>query len=137
MEVKYRDVWKTEFLSFTPRNTTLSEPKDIFPNDIIGLKVFTNGDEFCKYAYRNSTPVDEPKRFNSINWWNERKTSFPSLHLYAFDTLAILVMSAEYERVFSSAKKLITPERNRLAEEITEASECLKNWWDCDEWVNH
>jgi hypothetical protein len=39
-------------------------------------------------------------------------------------------MSAECERVFSSAKKLITPERNRLHEEIIEASECLKNWWD-------
>jgi hypothetical protein len=39
-------------------------------------------------------------------------------------------MFAEYKRVFSSTKKLITPERNRLAEEIIEASECLKNWWD-------
>ena len=54
----------------------------------------------------------------------------PSLHLYAFDTLAIPAMSAECERVFSSTKKLITSERNRLAEEIIEASECLKNWWD-------
>jgi hypothetical protein len=39
-------------------------------------------------------------------------------------------MSVEYERVFSSAKKLITAERNRLANDIIEASECLKNWWD-------
>jgi hypothetical protein len=39
-------------------------------------------------------------------------------------------MSAECERVFSSAKKLITPERNGLHTEIIEASECLKNWWD-------
>ena len=39
-------------------------------------------------------------------------------------------MSAECERVFSSTKKLITPERNRLSEESIEASECLKNWWD-------
>ena len=39
-------------------------------------------------------------------------------------------MLAECERVFSSAKKLITPERNRLHEQIIEASECLKNWWD-------
>ena len=42
----------------------------------------------------------------------------------------IPAMSAECERVFSSAKKLITPERNRLNEQIIEASECLKNWWD-------
>jgi hypothetical protein len=39
-------------------------------------------------------------------------------------------MSAECERVFSSIKKMITPERNRLHKEIIEASECLKNWWD-------
>jgi hAT family C-terminal dimerisation region len=39
-------------------------------------------------------------------------------------------MSVECERVFSSTKKLITPERNYLIEEIIEASECLKNWWD-------
>jgi hAT family C-terminal dimerisation region len=39
-------------------------------------------------------------------------------------------MFAECERVFSSAKKLITPERSRLYLEIIEASKCLKNWWD-------
>jgi hypothetical protein len=37
---------------------------------------------------------------------------------------------AECERVFSSTKKLITWERNCLHIDITEASECLKNWWD-------
>lgn len=40
-------------------------------------------------------------------------------------------MSAECEKVFSSIKKLITPEENRLAEDIIETSECLKNWWGC------
>jgi hypothetical protein len=46
------------------------------------------------------------------------------------DTLTISATSSECERVFSSAKKLITPERNRLTEEIIEVSECLLNWWD-------
>jgi hypothetical protein len=31
--------------------------------------------------------------------------------------------------IFRSAKKLITPERNRLAKDIIEASERSKNWW--------
>jgi hypothetical protein len=39
-------------------------------------------------------------------------------------------MSAECERVFNSIKKLLTPERSRLAPDIIEASEYLKNWWD-------
>jgi hypothetical protein len=87
-------------------------------------------DEFENYAYSEPTVIPDPKTFNPIAWWNDAKAIYPSLHLYAFDTLAIPVMSAECERVFSSTKKLVTPERNRLAEEIIEASECLKNWWD-------
>jgi hAT family C-terminal dimerisation region len=39
-------------------------------------------------------------------------------------------MSAECERVFSSAKKMITPDRNGLNDDIVEACECLKYWWD-------
>jgi hypothetical protein len=68
---------------------------------------------------------------NSFNtWWDNQKEFFPSLHLFAFDTFAIPAMSAECERVFSSTKKLLTPERSRLQPDIIEASECLKNWWD-------
>jgi hypothetical protein len=37
-------------------------------------------------------------------------------------------MLTECERVFSSAKKLITPERNNLREDIIKACECLKAW---------
>jgi hypothetical protein len=70
------------------------------------------------------------KTFNPITWWNNQKELFPSLYLFAFDTLAIPAMSAECERVFSSTKKLLTPERSRLQPDIIEASECLKNWWD-------
>jgi hypothetical protein len=52
------------------------------------------------------------------------------LRLPSLRRLAIPAMSAGCERVFSSAKKLITPERNRLHEQFIEASERLKNWWD-------
>src|SRR5436305_1022391 len=38
-------------------------------------------------------------------------------------------MSTEYEQVFSSAKRLHTPERNQLTEDIIEAYVCLKAWW--------
>jgi len=39
-------------------------------------------------------------------------------------------MSAECERVFSNAKKMITAERNRPDDDIIEACECLEAWWD-------
>ena len=53
----------------------------------------------------------------------------PSVKM-ALDKLAIPAMSAECERVFSSAKKMVTVERNRLSEDIIQACECLKAWWD-------
>ena len=47
----------------------------------------------------------------------------------AYDTCSIPAMSAECERVFSiSTKLLITDRRNRLKEDIIEASEVLKSW---------
>ena len=48
----------------------------------------------------------------------------------ALDTLSIPAMSMECKRVFSSAKKLLTPARDNLQEDIIEATECLKVWWD-------
>ena len=50
----------------------------------------------------------------------------------AFDMLSIPAMSAECERVFSSAKLLITDRRGRLKEDIIEASECLKSWIEAE-----
>lgn len=32
--------------------------------------------------------------------------------------------------LFSSAKRLIIPDRNSLGDELIEALECLKAWWD-------
>jgi hAT family C-terminal dimerisation region len=49
----------------------------------------------------------------------------------ALDTLSIPAISIEYKRVFSSTKKLLTPTRSVLKEDIIEATECLKAWWDC------
>ncbi len=51
------------------------------------------------------------------------KDDLPTLFQFALDTLSCPAMSAECERVFSNAKRLITPERNQLAEDIIEACE--------------
>jgi len=42
--------------------------------------------------------------------------------------MSIPTMSDEPERVFSSAKLLISHVSNRLGDDIIEASECLKSW---------
>jgi hypothetical protein len=43
--------------------------------------------------------------------------------------LAIPMMSAECERVFSSAKHLLTNTCNRLNPDIIKANECLRHWF--------
>jgi hAT family C-terminal dimerisation region len=53
----------------------------------------------------------------------------PTVAQYALDLLCCPVMSAECERVFSGAKLLISPNRNRLADDTIEAAECLRIWW--------
>lgn len=47
----------------------------------------------------------------------------------AYDLLSVPAMSAECERIFSSAGMMIVPKRNRLNEDIVEASECLRSWF--------
>jgi hypothetical protein len=74
----------------------------------------------------------ETKSFNPIAWWQSVAEDFPTLHLYALDTLCCPAMSTECERAFSSAKKLLAPERNALSMDIIEACECLKTWWKND-----
>jgi hAT family C-terminal dimerisation region len=65
-----------------------------------------------------------------IKWWDVLGQQFPSIRQWAFDTLACLATSCKCERVFSSTKRLITPDRNSLGDELVEALECLKAWWD-------
>ena len=46
-----------------------------------------------------------------------------------WDTLAIPAMSAECERIFSSASRLVISLRGSLQDEAIEANECLKSWF--------
>ena len=77
----------------------------------------------------NSDSDSSDTTFNPIAWWISKVSTFPTLYRYALDTLSCPAMSTECERLFSSAKKLLTPERNALSEDIIEACECLKAWW--------
>ena len=100
------------------------EPEDIFTaflNKDIQLK-----DEFD--IYLNGPLLAVPTDFNPIQWW-ANNTSSPQMMNMAFDMLSIPAMSAETERVFSGAKLTISPSRNRLSEDIIEATECLNRWY--------
>ena len=65
---------------------------------------------------------------HSYRWWKDH--THMQVSKMAFDTLAVPAMSAECERVFSSAAHLITPIRSRLGDDTIEANECLKAWYN-------
>src|SRR3954453_677291 len=85
-----------------------------------------------KEGHARATPkeISSLRAFNPIEWWDSNQSVYGTLCLWAFDTLSIPAMATGCERTFSSAKKLITPERNALGDATIEASECLKAWWD-------
>ena len=58
------------------------------------------------------------------------QSPYPGLRQWAFDTLSIPTMSAEMERLFSHARRMITVDRNRLKIEQLEAAPCMKHWLD-------
>ncbi|ODQ69131.1 hypothetical protein LIPSTDRAFT_7153 [Lipomyces starkeyi NRRL Y-11557] len=83
-------------------------------------------DEYTKYLLAPVLPeVTDPK-----SWLLEptQRKSYPALSIMALDVLSIPAMSAEPERLSSSAKITITDRRNRLGIDTIEAIECLKSW---------
>jgi hypothetical protein len=70
-------------------------------------------------------PVSEPtiKGFE-----NDEDPQTYRIAKMGLDMISIPAMSAECERVFSQDKLLITGQRNRLAADIIEATQCLRMW---------
>ena len=48
---------------------------------------------------------------------------------YTLDLLCCPVIKVKYRLVFSGVKLLISPNRNRLADDIIKTAEYLRIWW--------
>jgi hypothetical protein len=76
-------------------------------------------------AYHDITGYEE----RPLVWWIERgEPLYPTLAGLAFTLFAIPGMSAECERAFSQAKKMVTDERYCLKADVIEADQCVKSW---------
>jgi hypothetical protein len=63
-----------------------------------------------------------------------QQTSYPNLSRMALDILSIPAISADPERLFSSAKLLISDLRNKLGIDIIKAFKYLKSWYKIKGW---
>jgi hAT family C-terminal dimerisation region len=83
-------------------------------------------DEFD--AYIRDLPVKMPQKEGVFPWVKEECPK--AMQQYLLDLLSIPAMSAEIERIFSSTKRLVTPDRNRLGSDTLEELQLLKYWLD-------
>jgi hypothetical protein len=67
--------------------------------------------------------------FDLIKWWISHSKEYPRLTRFALDMASIPAMTVECERTFSSARRLITDDRNNLKPGTVEANECLRAWY--------
>jgi len=89
--------------------------------------VATVDDEYARYCaedvvnshYYRSRPID---------WWKTNANRYPRLSLMAVDMLTIPSSSAESERTFSSAGRMMVPLRSRLRREIVAMAQCIRSW---------
>jgi len=72
-------------------------------------------DKYIKYYKAPPLPCDK-----LLQWWGARREKYPILLKITLN-LSIFLIPAECERVFSSAKTLITNRRNALKENIIKA----------------
>ncbi|KJZ68671.1 hypothetical protein HIM_11943 [Hirsutella minnesotensis 3608] len=63
-----------------------------------------------------------------IGYWHERKRQYPRLSRMALDFLTIQPMSAECERLFSAAGRMVTPLRSQLDAETIGMCQVLRSW---------
>ncbi len=95
-------------------------PSDFYDNEAVA----DARDKYQKYLSTPARRCDNP-----LEWWKAHHQKYPRLSQIALDLFSILIMSAECERVFSSAKTLITDRRNSLKEDIIKAYTLLKHWF--------
>ena len=137
-EEEYKGKYRTTHLSPRQRHRR----QDSLEPDFSDISLFmeleavdpTAGDPYQAYIERD--PEERLSNEGVLDFWNSRLLSQPDLAHFALDMLALPASSSECERVFSSAKLLISPSRNRINPDIIEMNECLKPWFSKEEGIS-
>ncbi|KAM0742766.1 hypothetical protein ACQRIT_002943 [Beauveria bassiana] len=63
-----------------------------------------------------------------LEYWHEKRLRYPRLSRMALDLLTVQAMSAECERMFSAAGRMVTPIRASLDAQIIGICQILRSW---------
>ncbi|KAJ3453694.1 hypothetical protein MRS44_017941 [Fusarium solani] len=84
-------------------------------------------DEYARYCAEDIVHSHH-YRSRPIGWWKVNANRYPRLSLMAVDMLTIPSSSAESERTFSSAGRMMAPLRSRLRRETVAMAQCIRSW---------
>lgn len=133
-----KELWINEYRPTTLRtpastSTTMPDSDDLrdYLHAFKRRKVLVSGhvDALDNYLSTDCVQDTVERPLNVLQWWLDRRLSEPELAKFAFDTLAIPLMSDEPERSFSAGRDMITYRRSRLHSDIIEACSCLRSWY--------
>jgi hypothetical protein len=85
------------------------------------------GSQFRHYMLGTRTEFAKKDDEALLSWWNS--CPFHDVKQMAFDILSIPATSAEMERVFSIAKRMVADDRYRMTDETMEVTMMLTYWW--------
>lgn len=127
---KIRRLWEEEYKSKLSAESLdiddiVSESDKDVLNEFLNEGVDTKKDDFETYFAGDSVKLHKDQSL--FLWW--ANSGLLQLAPMAYDILSVPAMSSEVERVFSGTKLTISPNRNRLSEDIIEATECLNRWF--------
>jgi hypothetical protein len=77
---------------------------------------------------RSAEPTD-CEVIDPLGYWNERQNRYPRLSKMALDFLTVQSMSAECERLFSAAGRMVTKFRSNLDAEVISMCQVLRSWY--------
>jgi len=138
-ELAVRKHWTSEFqLKGPPVRTSLTSTPSIIitaaasniPNWKSKKRQRQAADTLDQFERFQERDTEDEIPGGALQYWINRLDD-PRQSLLAqmgIELMSIPAMSDEPERVFSSAKLLISDQRNCLGDDIIQASECLKSW---------
>lgn len=120
-----KNTWKTEYGGDSGQFQASMPPTDDILDQYLRRTTVLSSDSFNSFI---QGPIVEFNEGTDVHGWLKDNCS-SSIRQQALDLLSIPAISAEVERVFSSAKLLLTPQRNSLSDERIEYLELLRYWW--------
>lgn len=85
-------------------------------------------DEYDRYAASSVKADKDAYQHNPYEWWKLHEKDYPRLSKMASDVLSIPAMSAEPERGFSSAGRMVSSLRSKLDSLTIHKAQCIRSW---------